>query len=149
MPHPSKRRVLAITTYGVNAGMAFSAPGGHLQVWEIPISFDDTNIMRDRVYDAIKGLKPTTVITSHSGDIVLKEGIRAVCHTLLIPVVYHSIERPRHLLVYAEDRLRKLRSGPNTPDPEIGEDEARALAHAMVHLEEITRDHTARELART
>lgn len=146
MPHPSKRRVLAITE-SVEIGMAFSAPG-HLEVWEIPISFIDPPTSRDRVYDAIKNFKPTTVILAVGTDDVLREGVRAVCRTLKTDLVFHSSIRARHILGHAEERLEKLRSGRHSQST-VGNDEILALAHAMVHLDEITRDHTAKELLRT
>lgn len=144
MPHPSKRRVLAIVETA-EIGMAFSAPS-HLEVWEISNPFIDPEPHRDRIYDAIKNFKPTTVILAVGSDIVLREGVRAVCRTLKISISYHSQGRARHLNIHARERLEKLRSGTNAG---ATNDEVSALAHAMVHLDEITRDHTARELLRT
>lgn len=144
MANPSRKRVLAISET-LEIGMAFSAPG-HLEVWEIEMSFTEPERSRDRVYDAIKNFKPTTVILAGGTDSLLREGVRAVCHTLRTTIVYHSQIRARHLNVHARERLTRLRSGANAG---ATNDEVSALAHAMVHLDEITRDHTARELLRT
>lgn len=141
MPSPSKRRLLAITSHGLNIGMAFTAPGGHLQVWEILPSPTAEN----RVYDAIKNLRPTTVITCSSGPAALRAGITAVCYVLQTPLKIHSVSRSLPQVPHARERLLLLRSGEHV-EAQVGNDEVLALAHAMVHLEEITRDHIARGL---
>jgi hypothetical protein len=144
MPNPSPRRVLAVPASGSIVSVAYQDARGNRQIWSVPYE------ARAVVYDAIRDLRPTKVISTIFDHTLattsvneLTEGIRAVCRVCRVPLVIHAHSRADAHLPYAEQYLEQTRAGTNEG---YWPEEARALAHLLCHLEEIERDRTARAL---
>lgn len=137
---PNTRRILAIVS-DVDLGLAFSTPGNHRQVWSIPIQNKLVEKPFNQVYEAMWSLHPTIVILPTRGYVELMEGVRAISLVRKWQLVRHSPERAAPQLPYAREYLASTRKGTNVGATEA---EISALAHVMIHLEERTRDSTAR-----
>lgn len=145
MATQSTRRILAVVS-DVDIGMAFSTPGNHRQVWSIPVPKDRLELSFNQVYSAMWSLHPTIVIVPTIGYIELLEGIRAICRVRGWTLLRHSPERIVPQTPYAREYLTHTRRG--GVNDQTTDSEVRALAHVMTHLEEQTRDATARIMKR-